>query len=79
MYQKLDALILSNIGRRGEASLSQAIGHAALAEAERIARLTGRLTFRVADGRLQALRKRGLILHSGGKWRLAAPSPSAAM
>lgn len=37
-------------------------------EANRIAELTGRESFRVIDGRLQALRKKGLICSLSGKW-----------
>lgn len=77
MYEKLDALIVENIARLGEASLTQVSGRGAHDEAKRIANLTRREEFRVIDARLQALRKRGLIRHVGGSWRVitAATTP----
>jgi hypothetical protein len=74
MYDKLDALIFENIKSAGEARLYKATGGKALEEARRLAELTGREDFRVLDGRLQALRRRGLIRHVGGTWRLTWPS-----
>jgi hypothetical protein len=69
MYSKLDFMILENINRHGEASLAQASGGDAGLEAGRIGCLRGRDGFRVIDGRLQSMRRRGLIRHVGGKWR----------
>lgn len=69
MYDKLDALIVEAIKAAGEASLTLVSGGAVGAEAARIAAAQKREDFRVIDGRLQALRRRGLIKHSGGAWR----------
>lgn len=69
MYENLDFMILENIKRHGEASLAQASGGDVGLEAGRIGCAMGREGFRVIDGRLQAMRRRGLIHHVGGKWR----------
>lgn len=60
-YDDLDARILHNIDRYGNADLTFVGGGDAGREAERIAKATGRDAFRVIDGRLQVLRKRGVI------------------
>jgi hypothetical protein len=57
MYEKLDSLILNAI-RDGRSPLyTSAVDE----EAERIAEATGRESFRVLDGRIQHLRKKGRI------------------
>ena len=71
MYEKLDSLIFENVKNAGKARLYKATGGQARTEALRIAELTGREEFRVLDGRLQAMRKRGVICHFGGAWRVA--------
>ena len=59
MYETLDVLIIDAIAC-GKHPLYAGI---VSAEAERIAESTGRKAFRVIDGRLQALRKSGAIMH----------------
>lgn len=71
MYDKLDSLIFDNIKSCVEANLYAATRGEARTESERIAALSGREAFRVLDGRLQALRRRGLIRYVGGAWRVA--------
>ena len=60
-YDDLDAAILRNLDRFGHATLMFVSGRDARAEADRLAKATGREAFRIIDGRLQALRKRGVI------------------
>lgn len=60
-YDDLDAAILRNLDTYGNADLTFVGGGDAGREAQRIAKLTGRDVFRVLDGRLQSLRKRGVI------------------
>lgn len=68
MYQKLDLMLLDNVKSTQGASLNVAVRGDAQVEAERISKATGRELFRILDGRLQALRKKGLIKHIGGAW-----------
>lgn len=76
MYEAIESSILENIRKAGEATLGQAGGGAATAEADRVAKESSREAFRVIDTRLQALRKKGLIEHSKGKWRLQVQTSS---
>lgn len=69
MYERLDSLIVSIIKASREANLARISSGDVWVEAKRIAAMTGRDDFRVIDGRLQALKKRGLIIYIGGAWR----------
>jgi hypothetical protein len=60
-YDKLDALIVARMDMIQTGRLSDVMHGEVRAECERIAVATGREAFRVIDGRLQALRKRGVI------------------
>lgn len=74
MYETLDKLIIDAIACGKNPLYAGTVS----AEAERIAEATGRKQFRVIDGRLQALRKSGVIMHqtkseaSGGQsgWKI---------
>lgn len=57
MYEKLDALIIAAISDGRSPLYASAVDE----EAERIAEATGRESFRVLDGRIQHLRKKGRI------------------
>lgn len=70
MYEKIDAMIVESIRFLREANFSVLSSGDVMDEAIRIANCTGRESFRVIDGRLQALKKRGLIRYVGGGWRL---------
>ena len=65
-YDKLDDLIVNAI-KPGKSSFSDIMKTAVWDEALRISGFLGRDTDRVVDGRLQALRKRGLIEHVKGR------------
>lgn len=76
-YEKLDSLILECVARGGNPLYQRVID----LEAVRIAEIANRKGFRVIDGRLQALKKSGLIVHrtkslSNGKsgWYIKEPS-----
>lgn len=71
MYEKLDAMIVESIRFLCGANFSVLSSGDVMDEAIRIANCTGREAFRVIDGRLQALKKRGLIRYVGGEWRIA--------
>lgn len=58
-YATLDSLILTAIIERRRPLYDKSCA----AEAARIAEATGRKDYRVIDGRLQALRKAGRIVH----------------
>ncbi len=58
MYAALDALIVKAVSESNETPLYQAD---VVKEARRIAGITGRFGFRVIDGRIQALRRKGVI------------------
>lgn len=69
MYEEFDQQLVDAIGRgvnkffRLECVFEK--------RAAEIAKLTyGRTGFRVIDGRLQSLKKRGLIRFKGGKWEV---------
>lgn len=70
-YEKLDALIVDAI-KGGCHSFSSIIsGRSLFDETLRLSHAIGRDTQRIVDGRLQALRKRGVIVHfSGWGWRV---------
>ena len=77
-YEKLDTAILEAVSRKK----SPLYDRDAVAEANRIGDATGREGFRVIDGRLQALRRAGLIVHltkaeSNGSagWRATGAKP----
>lgn len=70
-YQKLDELILDRVAylcqdKRGFNGLVHVVARSVLDECDRIARLTGRESFRIMDGRLQVLRKQGKIEYKSG-------------
>jgi hypothetical protein len=70
-YATLDDQILEavRLGARDFAAISSRCA----AERDRLARLLGTppdLAFRLVDRRLQALKRRGLIEHRGGGWRV---------
>lgn len=74
-YKTLDALILKAI----EAGRSPLYYGPCDTEATRIAEATGRKSFRVLDGRLQALRRAGRVRHTtkaeasnSGGWKVVA-------
>ena len=76
MYKKLDSLVLDKL-RKGPLLFLFVFSQEVRAEASRIAELSGRECYRVVDGRLQALRKRGLIVFTHGKgWALKLKEPS---
>jgi hypothetical protein len=66
MYDELDRLILDAVTRDTNPLYDRAVSR----EAQRIAAETGREAFRVIDGRLQAMRRRGRI-----KWMTKAHAP----
>jgi hypothetical protein len=68
MYKKLDSLIVAKIKDRKELLFANLMSGDVFIEAERIASATKRKPFRLIDARLQALRKRGLILCRGKTW-----------
>jgi hypothetical protein len=72
-YDNLDMLIVAAVEQRRSPLYERSVN----AEAQRIARVTGREVFRIVDGRLQALRKRGAIVHltkaegaGSGGWKI---------
>jgi hypothetical protein len=73
-YTELDARIIGAIRHNSHPLYNSVVR----VEAERIAQLTGRETFRVIDGRLIALRKAGRIKFVRGKgsqWVVAQEQP----
>jgi hypothetical protein len=77
-YEELDRLILSAIKARRSPLYEKHVW----AESKRIAEAMGRSGYRVIDGRLQALRKAGSILHvtkaqnnGSGGWQVAPKDP----
>lgn len=70
-YAKLDALMLERIGRPNGATLTELTANRDVAaEAARIGEATGRVDWRIIDGRLQDLRKQGLIRFWRPVWKL---------
>ena len=70
-YDKLDSLIFETI-KQGRSVFSFIFNSKLVFdEAHRISSATGRDTDRIVDGRLQALKKRGVIVHvKGWGWRV---------
>lgn len=70
-YDKLDALIEAAIKGGCHSFSSLFSGRSLFDEAMRLSRAIGRDAHRIVDGRLQALRKRGLIVYvTGWGWRV---------
>lgn len=70
MYKKLDSLIVDAIKNKKESKFSELMEGDVLIEAKRIAESCGREEFRVLDGRLKALKKRGVIECFYRNWRI---------
>lgn len=70
MYQVLDGLIVDSIKSKKEAKFAELMEGAVLVEVKRIAEACGREDFRVLDGRLTRLEKRGVIEHYCRNWRV---------
>lgn len=68
IYDKLDSLIYEEIVKHRARTFSELLFALPGAEAKRLAQEIGREDFRVLDGQLQKLRKRGLIVFSMGAW-----------
>ena len=69
-YEKLDSLIVQSIKAGSNSFILIFNRKRVLDEALRISSANGRDTDRIVDSRLQALRKRGLIVHvKGWGWR----------
>ena len=69
-YDKLDALIVDAIKGGCHSFASIFSGRSLFDEAMRLSHAIGRDTQRIVDGRLQALRRRGLIVYyTGWGWR----------
>lgn len=78
-YETMDKVILQTLeGSTGMPLLFlHAHAHAVREESDRLAGVTGREAFRILDGRLQSLRKRGEISFSSKKgWALATKTPN---
>ncbi len=58
MFEELDRLIVKAVSESNATPLYHAD---VVAEGERIAGITGKVGFRVIDGRIQALRRKGVI------------------
>ena len=70
-YEKIDALIVDGIKGGCHSFASIFSGRSLFDEAMRLSHAIGRDTDRIVDGRLQALRRRGVIVHfSGWGWRV---------
>jgi len=69
-YDKLDGQIKAAILAEGEIDFTLLMCNYVGQECSRIANSRNRHHADVLNGRLQALRKRGLIAYSKGKWRL---------
>lgn len=67
-YFELDARIIAAIRQDRSPLYCRHVSQ----EANRIATATGRDSFRVIDGRLQAMRKSGRIRYSNGRWQFGA-------
>lgn len=61
-YSQLDAEILARIGA-GKNTFIQIDTGGVFAEADRLHKETGRMAFRIIDGRLQALKRKGVIVY----------------
>ena len=70
-YEKLDSLIVDAIKGGCHSFASILSGRSLFDEAMRLSHAIGRDTQRIVDGRLQALRRRGVIVHvAGWGWRV---------
>lgn len=70
-YDKLDSLIFQSIKAGSNSFILIFNRKRVIDEVKRISSATGRDTDRIVDGRLQALRKRGVIVHvTGWGWRV---------
>ena len=69
MYAELDSRILDAIQQNNRCLYDRRVRE----EANRIAEAAGRNADRVIDGRVQALRKRGVIEYVYGKWYMTEP------
>ena len=65
-YDKLDALIVDAIKGGCHSFASIFSGRSLIDEAMRLSHAIGRDTDRIVDGRMQALRRRGLIVYVNG-------------
>jgi len=63
LYEGIDRLIVEHV-RTTRQPVSPLYARSVHSEAERIAEITGRHAMRVIDGRLTALKKRGVIHYS---------------
>lgn len=61
-YSRLDAAILARIGA-GKNTFTLIDGGEVYPEAKRLHQETGRMAFRIIDGRLQALKRKGAIVY----------------
>jgi len=69
-YSKLDALIIEKI-KSGARTFSQIDGGAVYDEVTRLSAETGSDSFRYIDRRLQALRKKGVLIYTTqDKWQV---------
>lgn len=69
-YEKLDALIVDAI-KEGNSFVRIFSGRSLFDEAMRLSHIIGLDVDRIVDGRLQALRKRGVIVYyTGWGWRV---------
>jgi hypothetical protein len=66
-YDKLDYLIVQAVGTGANSAGHIQSDPSVDSESKRIADATSREQFRVIDGRLQALRKRGVIRYANGR------------
>lgn len=70
-YDKLDSLIVEAIKAGSDSFILIFNRKRVIDEVKRISSATGRNTERIVDGRLQALRKRGVIVYfTGWGWRV---------
>ena len=70
-YDRLDELIVERVKAQGVVKLIPLSGGDVATEATALAADTGREDFRIIDGRLQALRKRGVLQHDSKRgWML---------
>ena len=70
-YDKLDSLIFQSIKAGSNSFILIFNRKRVIDEVKRISSATGRDTDRIVDGRLQALRRRGLIVYvTGWGWRV---------
>lgn len=76
-YETMDKVILQTLEGSTGMPLLFLNAHAVREESDRLAGVTGREAFRILDGRLQSLRKRGEISFSSKKgWALATKTPN---